>query len=85
LQPQPDPDALSVHLLKRRGPALAHSLCLALPPVLAGVVSARARARQAAAVTGQHVRMGLVDDIGGRPRLFSGAAKQFDMVWVNLR
>ncbi len=56
LQPQPDPDALSVHLLKRRGPALAHSLCLALPPVLAGVVSARARARQAAAVTGQGVR-----------------------------
>ena len=34
---------------------------------------------QAAAVTGQHVRMGLVDDLGVRPRLFSGAAKQFDI------
>lgn len=52
LQPQPDPDALSVHLLKRRGPALAHPLRLALPPVLAGVVGARARARQAAVATG---------------------------------
>ncbi len=52
LQPLPDPDALSVQLLKRRGPALAHRLCLALPPVLAGVVGARARARQAAVLTG---------------------------------
>jgi protein ImuA len=53
LQPQADPDALSVHLLKRRGPALAQALRVMLPPVLAGVVGARARARQAAALAGQ--------------------------------
>ncbi len=52
LHPQSDPDVLSVHLLKRRGPARAHPVCLALPPVLAGVVGARARERQAAGVTG---------------------------------
>jgi len=56
LQPLPDPDALSVHLLKRRGPAMAQALRLALPPVLAGVVGARARARQTALVAGQGLR-----------------------------
>ena len=34
------------------GAGLAHPLCMALPPVLAGVVGARARARQAAVLTG---------------------------------
>jgi protein ImuA len=67
LQPQADPDALSVHLLKRRGPAQAQPLHLALPPVLAGVVGARARARQAAALAGQAGRQPAV--LTARPSL----------------
>jgi protein ImuA len=42
-------DALSVRLLKRRGPALAQPLLLALPPVLADALRARAEAKRAQA------------------------------------
>jgi protein ImuA len=38
------PDALSVHLLKRRGPALAQPLRLALPPVLPPALRMRVEA-----------------------------------------
>jgi protein ImuA len=38
------PDALSVHVLKRRGPALARPLGLALPPVLPPVLHERLQA-----------------------------------------
>ena len=41
-------DELSVHVLKRRGPALAQPLRLLLPPVLPEGLKARARARRAA-------------------------------------
>jgi protein ImuA len=44
-----DIDALSVRLLKRRGPALAAPLRLSLPPVLAPVLRARADAARLAA------------------------------------
>jgi protein ImuA len=45
-------DALSVRVLKRRGPALAAPLRLALPPVLAPALRARAEAVRAAAGAG---------------------------------
>lgn len=47
------PDALSVHLLKRRGPALAQPLRLALPPVLPSVLHARRAAAAQAAEAAQ--------------------------------
>ncbi len=46
-------DALSVHVLKRRGPALAQPLWLALPPVLPPALHARAQA--ARLQTGMHM------------------------------
>ena len=45
-------DQLSVRLLKRRGPALAQPLRLALPPVLAPHQQAQAEARQRAVLAG---------------------------------
>ena len=45
-------DQLSVRLLKRRGPALAQPLRLALPPVLAPHQQAQAEARQRAVLVG---------------------------------
>ena len=45
-------DLLSVRLLKRRGPALAQPLRLALPPVLAPHQQAQAEARQRALLAG---------------------------------
>jgi protein ImuA len=58
------PDGLSVHLLKRRGPALAQPLRLALPPVLPAPLHAAWAARQAAADPGR---------LGG-----AGAHRRFD-------
>jgi protein ImuA len=46
------PDELSVHLLKRRGPSLAHPLRLALPPVLPHALRERVQALRAAGVAG---------------------------------
>jgi len=46
------PDELSVHLLKRRGPALAEPLRLALPPVLPPVLRARAESARMPARSG---------------------------------
>jgi protein ImuA len=45
------PDELSVHLLKRRGPALAQPLRLALPPVLPPALRTRAEAARVPART----------------------------------
>jgi protein ImuA len=41
------PDRLAVHLLKRRGPQMAHPVMLALPPVLPPSVAASLAAREA--------------------------------------
>lgn len=59
------PDALRVHLLKRRGPPLVQPLELALPPVLAPAARARAeaghaQAAPAAAVVAAPARLGVV-------------------------
>jgi protein ImuA len=60
-------DELALRVLKRRGPALTHPLRLALPPVLAPALRARAQAvRLAAELTARARRGPAADGASGR-------------------
>ena len=67
------PDALSVHLLKRRGPALAQPLRLVLPPVLPALWHARHARRTAVAAAADAAAVALSLGGGGASRAVSAA------------